>query len=242
MRTGMRFWVVACVMLMACCSSGDPAPPAVVTDYFPIKVGAYFIYAVDSLVTDQTIPTPYTYDLMLQVTDSFPSSEGGYIYVIQRSKRADSTKPWSSLTSWSIRLTPYQAVVDEGNTPYVKMETPIANGTAWNGNALNNLNGGEKCLDSDDNTCDIYALANVGKPYALDGGLSFQNSLTVVQSDNENLIVYQDRRSEVYALKTGLVYREIIQLNYCTDDSCRGQQIVDTGLNYTQQLKAYGGL
>jgi hypothetical protein len=49
-----------------------------------------------------------------------------------------------------------------------------------------------------------------------------------------------DERRNVYALNVGLVYREIIQLNYCTDDTCLGQQIIEDGMEMKVAIKQYG--
>jgi hypothetical protein len=237
----MRFWLSGFI-LAAACTSKDPIQVPVVTDYLPMKVGAYFLYAVDSVVTHQNTPVDYSYQLNIQVVDSFANATGGYSYALQRSKRANATAPWTAMNSWSARTTPFQAVVDEGNTAYVKISGPLMNGKAWDGNALNDLGGTDQCPGNGTFTCDVYTLANFRLPYSIPQGLSFPNSLTVVQSDNEDLIVFQDRRSEVYALKTGLVYREIIQYHYCTDSGCLGQQQIDQGLQYHQTLIGYGGL
>jgi hypothetical protein len=238
----MRFGVVVFAFLMACCSSKDTVLAPVVSDYFPIRVGAYFIYAVDSLITDQSVQTNYMYDLKVQAIDSFANGDHGFTYVLQRSKRPDSLSAWTSMISWSARINTLQAIVNEGNISYIKLEGPLSNGTAWDGNSLNNLGGTDKCLNNDLNSCDVYTVEHYGTPYSIPNGLSFRNSLTVVQSDNEDFIVFQDKRSEVYAEHIGLVYRQILQLQYCMDTTCVGQQRVSKGISYSQTLKEYGGL
>jgi hypothetical protein len=237
----MRFWLSGFI-LFAACSSKDAVQAPAVTDYLPMKMGANFLYAVDSVVTNQNTPVDYSYQLNIQVIDSFVNADGGYTYTLQRSKRGDASAAWSPLSSWSVRATAFQAVVTEGNTSFIKIAGPLTNGKAWDGNGLNDLGGTDQCLSGGSYTCDIYTIAGFGVSYSVPQGLSFPNSLTVMQSDNEDLIVFQDKRSEVYALKTGLVYREIIQYHYCTDSGCLGQQQIDQGLQYHQTLIGYGGL
>jgi hypothetical protein len=245
----MRIGVVVLVFAMTFCTSKEATPVHAVSDYFPLKVGLYYIYSVDSVITSQGsaccaqgIQTNYVYQLKIQVIDSFPNSEGGYSYVLQRSKRADSTSAWISMATWSARVNPSQAVVNEGNIPYIKVESPLVNGKAWDGNGLNNLGGSDKCLDNSTSTCDIYTLQNFEQPYTQQG-LYFKNSLTVMQSDNQDHIVYEDLRSEVYAEKVGLIYRTITQLHFCTSDTtCLGQMFVNQGIIYNQILLTYGGL
>ena len=71
-------------------------------------------------------------------------------------------------------------------------------------------------------------------------GMTFDNTITVEQEDNEDAIVFRDERKEVYALHLGLVYKELIQLNYCTDDVCLGQQRIDQGIEIRMVIKDYG--
>ena len=224
------------------CTSKELVPVSVVSDYFPMKKGAYKIYRVDSVVVNQNREVKYTYDLKTEVTDSFPGSNGGFTYLIQRSKRITSSSPWTALESWSARVNAFQAVVNEGNISFVKMEGPLGNGKTWNGNAFNILGGNEKCLDGNAYTCDNYTIGSFAKPYETISGKNFENTLSVIQNDNQDLIVSLDKRSEIYAKKTGLIYREIIKLNYCTDPNCLGTQFVQTGLKYKQTIGDYGGL
>ena len=235
----MRYAWIALVVLIVSCSRREPAPLPAVTDYFPLQTRHYSIFLVDSTVITQNVSTTYHYQLQTVLTDSFPNSEGGYTYVMQRSKRSDSTSAWTSMESWSLRATPYEAVVNEGNVAYLKIVGPPGNGVAWNGNAYNVNGGTEKCPDADTFTCDIYEITGFMKAFTAGNGLSFQNTMTVDQNDDEDL-TQKDVRSEVYAKGVGLVSRQMNVLEYCTVN-CTEDQFVDTGLIYTQTIIAYGG-
>jgi hypothetical protein len=64
----------------------------------------------------------------------------------------------------------------------------------------------------------------------------------VLQEDNQEFIVYYDKRREIYSRDVGLILKETVQLHYCNDEdrNCIGQQIVDEGIIYTQTLSSYG--
>ena len=224
------------------CSSKEPLPAPLVSDYLPLKKGVFQIYSVDSVVVKQNGEVAYTYELKTLVTDSFPNAAGGYTYVIQRFKRVTPSASWTALGSWSGRANSFEAVINEGNVSYIKIASPLGDGKAWDGNALNILGGTEKCLDHDSHTCDIYLMEHFAKPYTASADHSFDNAVVIIQNDNNDLIVAQDKRMEIYALKTGLVYREIDILEYCTDPSCVGTQFVTTGLKYKQTISDHGGL
>ena len=95
----MRYPII--IFLALGCSSKEPIPVPVVSDYLPLKRGVFQIYSVDSLVVKQNVETAYSFELKTLVTDSFPNAAGGYTYVIQRFKRVTSSSPWTALGSWS---------------------------------------------------------------------------------------------------------------------------------------------
>ena len=237
----MRTCIVVLLALMAgSCSRSNPTPIPEVTNYFPLRKGLYQVYQVDSVAIDQNAETDYTFELKTEVTDSFPSASGGYTYAISRSKRLTPSSPWVAVGTWSARVTAFQAVVDEGNTPFVKIEGPLVNGKTWNGNAFNDLGGTQKCPNGTDYTCDNYAIDGLGKAYQASQTQSFDDTMTVIEEDNQDLIVFLDNRSEVYARNVGLIYREFVNLSYCTDQNCLGTQFVTKGVRYKQTISDYG--
>jgi hypothetical protein len=229
----MRYWLICFVVFSQAmsCSTDETAPAASVKDYFPLKIGVSHIYSVEETITQQISgESKSTYELRTIVTDSIPEPDGTFTYVIQRYRRADAQSSWTNLPTWSARVSKFQAIVSEENTGFLKVEAPIAEGKEWNGNLPN-------ILDED-----TYSLIEVAKPYSINSAKTFPNTITVLQNDNKDLIVFQDRRSEIYAGGVGLVYREILQLEYCTDPNCLGQQKVKKGIVYKQVLKEYDGL
>lgn len=203
-------------------------PDAAGTAYFPLKKGLYHIYAVNEVrYSSSPDPEALNYEIMTEVVDSFPSAQGNYIFVIQRKRRTAGTDPWELLDTWSARKDKSEVIVSEGNIPFVKVRFPLRDDMRWNGNAFNSL--GE----------DEYELKDIHQPMALNG-MTFEKTMTVEQERNEDIIVYKDERIEVYALDVGLVYKEITQLNYCTDDNCLGQQRVEYGIEMKMVIKQYG--
>jgi hypothetical protein len=70
--------------------------------------------------------------------------------------------------------------------------------------------------------------------------MRFDNTFTVEQEQNEDFFVFNDERREVYARDIGLVYKKVVQLGYCTDDHCLGQQKIDHGFEMKLVIKQYG--
>ena len=109
----------------------------------------------------------------------------------------------------------------------MKIRFPLKNENTWNGNVFNSI--GE----------DEYILRDIDQPLELNGN-SFANTITVEQEYNDDDIVFRDERKEIYGRDAGLVYKEIIQLHYCTDNSCLGQQQIDHGIEMKMVIREYG--
>lgn len=229
MRSGLICLIA--VVLATSCAKDEAEPSATVSDYLPLKVGASHIYSVEETVTQQISgENKVTYELKTIVSDSIPEADGTFTYVIQRYKRNDPQSAWTNLPTWSARVSKFEAIVNEENIGYLKVLAPVVEGKEWNGNLPNTQD------------VDKYSLIEVGKPYSVNSTDTYPNTITVLQNDNKDLIAFQDKRSEIYAEGVGLVYREILQLEYCTDPACLGQQKVKKGLAYKQVLKEYDGL
>ena len=210
------------------CSGDENLIPDTGTAYFPLKKGMYHIYSVEETrYASESEPEVSTYELMTEVVDSFPAAQGTYNYVIHRMRRSTTRDPWQPLDTWAARKEKSEVIVSEGNTPFVKVKFPLGKDTRWNGNAFNTL--GE----------DEYQFLDIHQPMQLNG-IDFEKTVTVEQERNEDIIVFRDERREVYALEVGLVYKEVIQLNYCTDDPCLGQQKIDHGIEMKMAIRQYG--
>ena len=226
--------------LLVGCQSRELLPKTTGVEYFPVRVGAFWIYdIVETVITQLGGQTNNIYNLRVQAIDSV-SLSGQTTYVLARSKRADATQPWTNLDTWSVRLDQFQMVEQQGNISYVKLSFPLAEGKSWNGNALNNMGGPDKCADGTFH-CENYVVADINKHFE-STGVSYDNSVTIIENNDLDSIVRQDVRKSVYVKKIGLVYRELSVLEYCTIGSCAGNKVVENGSIIKQTLKEYGGL
>jgi len=219
------------ILILSGCSGTDSVK---ISDqsYFPLRVGNYQIYQVSETVINNSIctdpvPPAKNYQLKSLIYDSLKNAEGGYTYNIHRYTRSDPTKAWTDLDTWSARVNSNQLIVNESNTPYLKLVFPFTSKSKWNGNQYNSQ-------EEED-----YTLTNLGQSYQLSNGEKYTGTQTVVQNDLEDFYVKYDKRIEVYAPSVGLIYKETTQLTYL-QDSCYGQQKVKLGLIYTQTLISSG--
>ena len=236
-----RLGLVLSLFICFSCETTETPIPDIGLGYFPLKVGDYQVYSVHETLIDQSDSVVFFYELRLEVIDSIVNLEGEYTYVIQGQKREDPNLPWVNTDKLTAHVSNRKAILTEGNTSFAKLMFPAQNGLEWNGNAFNTLGGDQYCGENKDQPCDTYRLENVGSKFAA-GGVTFDETVTVVQSENTDPIVKRDVRSEVYAKGVGLIYKESVVLEYCTDSKtgCLGQQQVDKGIRYKQVLKEHG--
>ena len=214
-------------LLLAACEDEGTLHRRVLPDYFPLMTGVYQIYDVQEKNYQLSAPVrELRYELKAEVTDSFPSGDDLYTYIIHRSTRTGE-EPWRSLDTWSVRKEGNEFVVSEGTTAYVKLKLPYSPDNRWDGNAYNTF--GE----------DEYAYRGISLQQDVNG-ISFENTLEVQQELNDDPIVFRDERREVYAVGVGLIYKEVIQLHYCTDDPCLGQQKIEGGTEIKMAIREYG--
>lgn len=227
----------ASVFLLSSCDSSSEQPPIRPDqDYLPLQKGFFLVYNVEEIIYELGVAETLAYELKTLVADSFPNGDGDHTYVIHQSKRNDAQLEWESASTWSVRVNAREAVVNEANIPYVVMRFPLQEGAAWNGNAYNTV------INPTTNTnLDSYAVQHKGITVEVNG-LTFSDCLQINQEDNQEFIVFFDKRTEVYARNVGLIVKEKTELQYCTDEdqNCIGQQIVDNGRIYKQHIKEYG--
>lgn len=232
-------WVV--VMAVLGCVPDNQLDFPTAQNYFPLRVGDYKIFQVSEIrIAPYNIETELNYQIRTLVTDSFPNADGKYSYVISRFKRTNPTDAWVSLDTWTGRANDREVVITEGNIPYQKISYPVESTRKWNGNRYNSESTNEICPEATATSCDLYAFGAVNAPFQSGMGLSFTKTIEVVENDDEDLFVKYDVRRTIYALNVGLVYREINIRQYCTQDPCYGQQLVENGQVMVMELKEYG--
>lgn len=214
------------VLLQACQSTGDLPP--VGYDYQPLAAGNYWIYDV----TEQRFslngsPVTQTYQLRETVTNAYAHSSEGILYRVERHRRAGESQSWQPDSVSSLQIRDDQLIKTENNRSYVKLIFPVIDQFQWDGNAFN-ANGE-----------DLYQVRNVGMPYTV-LNQPFAETATVVQQ-NDSTLVSQNKRLEVYARTVGLIYKENVQLQFCSSTpSCVGKAQIDYGIRQYIRLRSHG--
>jgi hypothetical protein len=236
MRIPLRILFLTLAGVVLSCDNGDFDPLQKDYNYFPLQKGLYHVFDVQEIRYALSVAETLNYQLKTVVVDSFPNNEGTFTYVIHRSKRTEPSDEWAPDETWSARIDRKEAIVTEGNVSFVVLNFPVGKGTKWDGNAYNTL-----INPSTGDGVDLYEITETGSQFET-GNETYSDYIQVTQEDNQEFIVFQDKRIEIYGRNRGLLYKEITQLKYCNDEdrNCVGQQLVDEGLIYKQSLIEYG--
>lgn len=227
-------WVI--LLLVVGCSGTDDIKPQNDFAYLPLMKGIFQVYDVEAEIFTLGVSQSNVFELKTQVVDSFLNVQGNYTYVMHRSRRETSGDAWQPLDTWSIRVANNEIIVSEQSTPYVVLRIPATQGLKWDGNKYNSL-----INPNTNKNEDLYTIIEKGISVEYNTNV-FPDCVVIEQEDNQEFIVYNDKRLETYARDVGLVYKEVTNLKYCTDQvrNCIGQQIVDEGIIYKQRIKDYG--
>ena len=219
----MRNWISICVVCMIFLSCGKDVIPAddveLGKDYYPLSVGHYVIYDVDSIIYNDFTSTTDTFNMEFKdvVSSEFTDNEGRPSFVIDRYLRQDSTFPWVENLTYYATSTNFRLEVIENNLRFIKMIFPVKLNTSWNGNSYipYTFNNDLKWF-----TGWLYKYEKVNETAQI-GSYTYNNTVTIPQADltegapdNPNEYSARTFSKEIYAKQIGLIYRELTRWEY----------------------------
>jgi hypothetical protein len=221
--------IVATVGLFSCKKKVDNTIN-INNNYFPIEIGRYVTYRVDSTIwssfdcANNPMRESHRY-MMYTIADTFRDNEDRLSYRIDvRSKNEDSMQ-WKPFKVVYASLNPASIEVTESNYRFIKMVFPVKDGITWKGNTYIP----KEDADNMDYTNWSYLYSKTGEPY-FNGYVNFDKTVTIDHVNNginyndaDTAASYADRTfsQEVYGYNIGMVYREIThwqrQIGSCRD-------------------------
>lgn len=221
----MRKLVIGCicVLLLAACGKEKielTSPP--LSDYFPLQVGKYITYRLDS-----TVPAPFGATLITHsyrakdvVDAEITDAQGRKAYRIFRSlSDTNGIAPYRAAATYLAipNGTDWVEYVDN-NLRFMKLRFPIRPGMEWKGNSFFI----DPLSSSADPALQFYAnwtyqYDSIGMPYTL-FGKTYDSTVKVLQRNETipdgpfNGTSYQQRNYSIerYAKGIGLVYKEFL--------------------------------
>lgn len=194
--------------------------------YFPLQMGKYIIYQVDSVVYDfgaggSTVRDSISVQVRELVADTLRDQNGQLLYTIERSERTASDQPWELKHIGTASRSSSQASWTENNLRFLKLVFPMTKRSEWNGNIWIDVNreieiAGERMRPFTNWNYEVDSIdiqANIGQ-------FSFDSTLVVTEADDNNIIERRFSRAR-YAKNVGLVWREqlILDSQYCNQST-----------------------
>jgi hypothetical protein len=209
--------------------------------YFPLQVGRYVVYDVDSVIWNNVDCSRKERHLNLRYTiaDTFTDNLGRASYRIDVLQRVADTGLWRSNTVIYATPTDSGLELTMNNVRSEKMVFPVSDGAVWLGNRLVDTNEKENLIYLGW----LYQYVNYLKPYN-NGRLNFDNSVTVNEANDStgNPDLYPGKFASrtyarsVYGYDVGMIYREFTHWTYDPSDpthTCRkGFSVIMRAIDY----------
>lgn len=207
---------------MSCKKEMDKFSSAPLSDYFPLEVGKYITYNLDSTLftkfgQDQTIMHYQAQDRVdAQITDNL----GRTAFRILRFIRQDSTQDWMPNNTFMVVPTEKSIEYLENNLRFVKLMIPIKQDFSWKGNSFIDTYSqysDVKYLDDWD-----YTYDSIGVPLTINS-ITIDSTLKVAERDEflgqDPSIPNTEYAEKTYSVEKygkgiGLIYREFLHWEF----------------------------
>jgi hypothetical protein len=231
----LTLFIVGIVWLLSGCKK-DPvieSPPDLGYDYFPVSVGKYIVYDVDSTryraIQGDTIHAIYR--IKEQLDTVFTDNQGRATYKLVRylknynpSVSYDSMQ-WVIKDVWVVNITKTTAEEVEENIRYIKLTFPVVLNNSWNGNAQNTIDPWD------------YKYSSVGGQENINGR-SYGNVITVTQKDYSTALGKQFYE-EKYAKGIGMITKEIKDYVFKVENGVLQPGVISEGLIFKMSIVDY---
>jgi hypothetical protein len=208
------------LFLSACKKSNEDFKTASISDYYPLQIGKYITYNLDSTVFTNfgTVMAIHSYQVKHVVDALISDNLGRPAYRIIRYIRIPPATAWTPDNTFMAVPTDFSMEFIENNFRFLKMKLPISDGYTWKGNTYidtYSLNSNVKYLNDWD-----YTYDSLNVPAKL-GALTIDSTIRVNQRDEtigdpSNPNSYSERNIglEKYAKGIGMVYRKFLHTEY----------------------------
>jgi len=221
MRKVLLPLLIAFVVLFSACSkSSDDFEMASLSDYYPMVVGKYVTYKLDSLkyLNFGTVETTISYQAKFYVDAQITDGLGRPAYRIIRSIRKTAADAW--MPDATFMVVPEDNTVEfiENNLRYIKLKRPIRDGYSWKGNTYidtYSLNSDLKYMDDWDYTYDSVNVSTKVGTFTIDSALRVNHQDEVVGNPSDpNSYSERNISYEKYGKGIGLIYRKFLHAEY----------------------------
>jgi hypothetical protein len=212
--------VPALLILIICsCNKDNPLVTDTPADYYPMHVGSYIVYRMDSLkfINVGSRDTIISYHAKEIVDDSITDNLGRLSYrVIRYLSDTSETAPWTPSIAYMVTPLKGSVEVSENNLRFIKLVTPVQDGISWLGNAY---------IDTKSDTSPVpymdgwnYTYNHTGQPFDVLAG-TIAETVTVNEADEvtglgDSSYTQTLYSAEVYGKNIGCIYKRFLYSVY----------------------------
>lgn len=224
-------------MTLSSCYDEDLSGIDLGYEYFPVELGKYVTYDVDSTWRDDIIGPvgagSVSYVLREVNESTFIDEEGREAIRVERQQQVGGT--WKIKDVWSRVATDIVAEQNEENVILVKHNFPVLEGKSWAGHARTTPESVLEYYKMENIPFDWdYTYTDVDMPYTV-GSLTFDSTITVIQIDRPATFGVSLYSKEIYAKHVGMVHRQLRIYNLQPDTANPGE--VDS-IGYEWEMRA----
>jgi hypothetical protein len=208
------FFLFVLLYLVGCTDEAVNTPfPDKTREYFPLRVGSFVTFAVDSIVFDDAPGGNKRDTVQFQLKEEIASvnldPSGDTVYYIHRLRRADDNEPWKLKDVWTASSSGTEALRTEENLTFRKLSFPLKFGKRWSSTAYINpetsvLIGTENVEAYQDWEAEVLSFDKAGSVGHFDFPDSTVMKLNQVNTDDGLMKRYVQ---ETYVRNIGLVQR-----------------------------------
>ncbi|MFI5221376.1 MAG: hypothetical protein ACHQK8_03545 [Bacteroidia bacterium] len=207
------------------------------TDYFPVDVGHFWIYDVDSIILDNNsgstvIDSSHHFQYKEIITANIMDDMGKPAQRLERYFRQnDSDTTWRNVNTWVIQRDNLRAQKIEENVRFVKLIFPLSLNLQWDGNMFNNIN------SLNNRTPQMYSVNFFDRPFSVNGN-SYGKTLKVIEYVDTNAIE-EIVQYEIYSRGIGMIYSLSDSINTQPVPNDSTGKTVSRGYRYRFKLKTF---
>jgi len=228
-------------LILSSCYDEDLSGSDLGYSYFPIEIGIYVTYQVDSAWRDDIIGPigsgQASYVLRDINQSTFMDEEGREAIRVERQMQSGSN--WSIKDVWSRVTTVDFSEQNEENVIFVKHNFPVLEDKTWDGHIRATPQSiqeyyGQANIPTDWN----YTYESVDEPYTING-FTFDSTVTVIQIDRPVVFGVAVYAKEVYAKHVGMIHKKLTVYNI--QQNASNPAIIDSiGYDFEMSVIDYG--
>ena len=243
MKKTVPFFLLTALLFSysACKKTTETLDTVALSAYYPLSVGKYITYNLDSLVyinfgaSSQVRKYQVKYVTDAQITDNV----GRPSFRIIRYSRKTAANPWIADATFFVTNTGNTIEFVENNLRYQKLKSPVRNEYTWKGNSYidsYSLNSNLKYLSDWEYTYDSVHVKSTVGTFTLDSTLKVNQRDEIIGNPGDaNSYSEINFGMEKYARGIGMVYRRFFHSEYQPPTPGQTGKVVDGsyGVTYT---------